>query len=101
MAHTVVLQAHLDMVCEADAGAGTDPATDGVFPIVTDGWVQAPGTTLGADDGIGVAVALAIAAEAMSDTAAVERPPLPPMQLLFTVDEEQDSAGPPAWIHGS
>jgi dipeptidase D len=88
-AETVVLQAHLDMVCEADAGAGTDPATAGVFPVVADGWVQAPGTTLGADDGIGVAVALAIAAEAMRE----EGPPYPPLQLLFTVDEEEDFGG--------
>ena len=63
------------MVCEADAGAVTDPAIDGVFPVVADGWVQAPGTTLGADDGIGVAVALAIAAEAQADRPASERPP--------------------------
>lgn len=89
----VVLQAHLDMVCEADAGAGTDPATDGVFPVVADGWVQAPGTTLGADDGIGVAVALAIAAEAMADRPDRGRPPFPPLQLLFTVDEEEDFGG--------
>jgi dipeptidase D len=89
-AATVVLQAHLDMVCEADARAGTDPATDGVFPGVVDGWVQAPGTTLGADDGIGLAVALAIAAEAMSSRQALLRPPL---QLLFTVDEEEDFSG--------
>ena len=66
-AETVVLQAHLDMVCEADAGTGTDPAIDGVFPVLADGWVQAPGTTLGADDGIGVAVALAVAALALGD----------------------------------
>ena len=92
-AETVVLQAHLDMVCEADAGAGTDPAVDGVFPVVADGWVQAPGTTLGADDGIGVAVALAIAAEAASGSAGMERSPLPPLQLLFTVDEEEDFGG--------
>ena len=92
-AETVVLQAHLDMVCEADAGAGTDPAVDGVFPVVADGWVHAPGTTLGADDGIGVAVALAIAAEAASDLAGVERPRGPPLQLLFTVDEEEDFSG--------
>jgi dipeptidase D len=91
-AQTVVLQAHLDMVCEADAGVGTDPATDGVFPTVADGWVQAPGTTLGADDGIGVAVALAIATEATS-AAAVDGPRLPPIQLLFTVDEEEDFGG--------
>jgi dipeptidase D len=92
-ARTVVLQAHLDMVCEADAGAGTDPATDGVFPVVADGWVQAPGTTLGADDGIGVAVALAIAAQAMADRSGAERPAYPPLQLLFTVDEEEDFGG--------
>jgi dipeptidase D len=92
-AETVVLQAHLDMVCEADAGAGTDPAVDGVFPRVADGWVQAPGTTLGADDGIGVAVALAIAAEAVSDSPGVEPFPRPPLQLLLTVDEEEDFSG--------
>src|SRR4026209_809871 len=51
-----VLKPRLDVVVGADAGAATGPATDGVFPIVADGWVQAPGTTLGADDGIGVAV---------------------------------------------
>lgn len=90
---TVVLQAHLDMVCEADAGAGTDPAVDGVFPVVADGWVHAPGTTLGADDGIGVAVALAIAAEAASDPVGQERSPRPPLQLLLTVDEEEDFSG--------
>ncbi len=92
-AETVVLQAHLDMVCEADAGTGLDPAVDGVFPVVADGWVQAPGTTLGADDGIGVAVALAIAAVAASDSAGTPRSPLPPLQLLFTVDEEEDFSG--------
>ena len=92
-AQTVVLQAHLDMVCEADAAAGTDPALDGVFPAVTDGWVRAPGTTLGADDGIGVAVALAIAAEGCSRPARTDRLLCPPLQLLFTVDEEEDFSG--------
>src|SRR3954469_175548 len=92
-APTVILQAHLDMVCEADAGAATDPAIDGVFPVVADGWVQAPATTLGADDGIGVAVALAIASEAAADRPGGERPPYPPLQLLFTVDEEEDFSG--------
>ena len=92
-AATVVLQAHLDMVCEADSRAGSDPAIDGVFPVVADGWVQAPGTTLGADDGIGVAVALAIAGEATSSVGNVSAPPRPPLQLLFTVDEEEDFSG--------
>ncbi|RYP81282.1 beta-Ala-His dipeptidase [Nocardioides guangzhouensis] len=92
-AKTVILQAHLDMVCEADVGAGTDPAVDGVFPAVADGWVRARGTTLGADDGIGVAVALAIAVEITSDAAMAERLSYPPLQLLFTVDEEEDFSG--------
>jgi dipeptidase D len=89
----VVLQAHLDMVCEAEGSAGTDPAVDGVFPSVADGWAVASGTTLGADDGIGVAIALALAAEAAGET--VGRPELlrPPLQLLFTVDEEEDFTG--------
>ena len=60
---------------------------------MADGWVQAPGTTLGADDGIGVAVALAIAAEAAAQTGDMERSPRPPLQLLFTVDEEEDFGG--------
>lgn len=91
----VVLQVHLDMVCEADAGAGTDPALDGVFPVLAGGWVQAPGTTLGADDGIGVATALAIAAEATPASAGggARDLPHPPLQLLFTVDEEEDFSG--------
>ena len=88
-----MLQAHLDMVCEADATAGTDPAIDGVFPQVVDGWVHAPGTTLGADDGIGVAIALAIAAEAAQEALGERRRSWPPLQLLFTVDEEEDFTG--------
>jgi dipeptidase D len=92
-APTVVLQAHLDMVCEADQGAGSDPSVDGVFPTVVDGWVQAKGTTLGADDGIGVAVALAVAADAARDVAEQQVRPRPPLQLLFTVDEEEDFGG--------
>jgi dipeptidase D len=89
----VVLQAHLDMVCEADAGAGTDPALDGVFPTVVGDWVEASGTTLGADDGIGVATALAIAAEAAGSAGGERDLPVPPLQLLFTVDEEEDFGG--------
>jgi dipeptidase D len=103
-AETVVLQAHLDMVCEADADARSDPAVDGVFPVVADGWVRAPGTTLGADDGIGVAVALAIATEAASEAEGAERAARPPLQLLFTVDEEEDFSGAagvdPQWVTG-
>lgn len=90
-AEPVILQAHLDMVCEADGTVATHPAADGVFPELLDGWVHAPGTTLGADDGIGVAVALAIAAQAMDGRPADA--PHPPIQLLLTVDEEVDFTG--------
>ena len=92
-AATVVLQAHLDMVCEANTSAGTDPAVDGVFPSVAEGWVQATGTTLGADDGIGVAVALAIAADATRPPTGRAGSSRPPLELLFTVDEEEDFGG--------
>ena len=73
--------------------SGTDPAVDGVFPQVTDGWVRARGTTLGADDGIGVAVALAIAADAARTASEQVVIPRPPLQLLLTVDEEEDFGG--------
>jgi hypothetical protein len=92
-ADPVMLQAHLDMVCEADTEVGTDPAVDGVYPAVVGDWVVAPGTTLGADDGIGVATALAIAAEASSEAGGGREWPRPPLQLLFTVDEEEDFSG--------
>ena len=97
-AQTVVLQAHLDMVCEADAAAGTNPALDGVFPVVADGWVRAPGTTLGADDGIGVAVALAIAAEGCSQPAGTGRLLSPRCNSSSPSTRRKTSAGPPGWI---
>ncbi len=83
----------MDMVCEADADAGSDPATDGVFPQVAEGWVSAPGTTLGGDDGIGVATALAVAAEAARERGGTATLVRPPLELLFTVDEEMDFTG--------
>ena len=81
----VVLQAHLDMVCERDAESPFDPR-EGRINVVVDGdWVVAEGTTLGADNGIGVAGAMAVA-----DDPAVEHGPL---ELLFTVSEEQGLDG--------
>ena len=84
-APTVVLQAHLDMVCERDPDSPNDPR-EGRIEVVRDGaWVFAAGTTLGADNGIGVAGALAVA-----DDPEVSHGPL---ELLFTVSEEQGLDG--------
>jgi dipeptidase D len=81
----VVLQSHLDMVCERDPDSPFDP-TEGRIRVVREGdWVLAEGTTLGADNGIGVAAALAVA-----DDAGLEHGPL---ELLFTVSEEQGLDG--------
>lgn len=84
-APTVVLQSHLDMVCEREPESPNDPR-EGRIGVVVDGdWVLAEGTTLGADNGIGVAAALAVA-----DDPEVEHGPL---GLLFTVSEEQGLDG--------
>jgi dipeptidase D len=84
-APAVVVQAHLDMVCERDPASPFDPR-EGRIDVRVDGdWVWAEGTTLGADNGIGVAAALAVA-----DDADVEHGPL---ELLFTVSEEQGLDG--------
>lgn len=84
-APTVVLQSHLDMVCERDPDSPYDPR-EGRINVVVDGdWVLAQGTTLGADNGIGVAASMAVA-----DDPAIEHGPL---ELLFTVSEEQGLDG--------
>jgi dipeptidase D len=85
LAPTVVLQAHLDMVCERDPASPNDPR-QGRIEVVRDAdWLVAVGTTLGADNGIGVAAALA----------AAEDPAIPhgPLELLLTVSEEQGLDG--------
>ena len=84
-APTVVLQAHLDMVCERDPGSPNDPRA-GRIEVVRDGdWVSAVGTTLGADNGIGVAGAMAAGEDAEIAHG--------PLELLFTVSEEQGLDG--------
>jgi dipeptidase D len=84
-APVAVLQAHLDMVCEREPDSPFDPR-EGRIDVHVDGdWVRANGTTLGADNGIGVAAALAVA-----EDAAVEHGPL---ELVFTVSEEQGLDG--------
>lgn len=81
----LVLQAHVDMVCEKNKDVAFDFAKD-PLKLKSDGkWVMAEGTTLGADNGIGLAAALAIA-----DSADVAHGPL---ELLLTVDEETGLTG--------
>lgn len=82
---TVILQSHMDMVCEKNSDVAFDFERDAIRTCVDGGWVRAEGTTLGADDGIGMAAALAMLA---SD--AVEHPAL---EALFTVDEETGLTG--------
>jgi len=82
---TVLLQSHLDMVCEKNQDVDHDFSTDPIEVVVEDGWVSARGTTLGADNGIGVAAALAV----LEDPGAVHGP----LELLFTVDEEDGMSG--------
>ena len=84
-AAVVVLQAHLDMVCERDAESPFDPRQGRIDVRVEDDWIRANGTTLGADNGIGVAAAMAAA-----DDPEVAHGPL---ELLFTVSEEQGLDG--------
>lgn len=80
-AATTVLQSHLDMVEEKNAGVAHDFTRDPIAPRREDGWLKATGTTLGADNGIGVAAMLAVL-EAGDDLAHG------PLELLFTVQEE-------------
>ena len=76
----VVLQGHMDMVCEKDENCTINMETDGL-DIAHDGqWVFAKGTTLGGDNGIAVALALALLAD--------KTIPHPPLEVIFTVDEE-------------
>ncbi len=77
---SVILQGHMDMVCEKDAGCPLDMAADGL-DVTHDGCcIFAKGTTLGGDDGIAVAYALAI----LDDNTIAH----PPLEVIITVDEE-------------
>jgi dipeptidase D len=82
---TVVLQSHMDMVGEKNADYNHNWETDPVMPEVEDGWVMAKGTTLGADDGIGIASQMAILTDKNLKTGIIE--------CLFTVDEESGMTG--------
>lgn len=84
-APSVLLQAHLDMVCQKNADSPHDFSRDPIVPTLRDGWLVAEGTTLGADNGIGVALILA----ALEDKTLVHGP----LEVLLTVDEEAGMGG--------
>lgn len=96
----VILQAHMDMVPQKNADTEHDFLTDPIVPVIFndngDDWVKATGTTLGADNGIGLASALAVLA---SDDI-----PHGPLEVLVTIDEEAGMTGAfglkPDWIQG-
>ena len=81
----VMIQGHLDMVCEKTPESTIDFEKDGLTVLLKDGVISADGTTLGGDDGIAVAYALAILA---SDDI-----PHPPLEVVLTVDEETGMYG--------
>jgi dipeptidase D len=82
---TVVLQSHMDMVGEKNADYPHNWETDPIIPSIKDGWVIAKGTTLGADDGIGIAAQMAILTDPQIRSGKIE--------CLFTVDEETGMTG--------
>lgn len=92
----LVIQAHLDMVCEKNRHVNHDFTRDPISLRLDGDWVCANGTTLGADNGIGVAMMLALANETPTDRM--------PLELLFTADEETGLTGAmqldPSIVHG-
>jgi len=82
---TIVMQSHLDMVHQKNADTNFDFATQGIDMYVDGDWVRAKGTTLGADNGLGVATIMAI----LESTDI----PHPAIEALFTIDEETGMTG--------
>ncbi|MFT5128209.1 MAG: dipeptidase D [Rhodothermales bacterium] len=95
-APALVLQGHLDMVCEKNRDTAHDFMTDPIRLQLAGDWVTADGTTLGADNGVAVALAMAVAEADM--------PNRMPLELLFTIDEETGLNGAldldPKIVHG-
>ncbi|SKA47169.1 Xaa-His dipeptidase [Enterovibrio nigricans DSM 22720] len=81
----VVLQAHIDMVPQKNENTDHDFATDPIRPYIDGEWVTADGTTLGADNGMGMAACLAVLA-----SKDIEHGPL---EVLLTIDEEAGMTG--------
>ena len=82
---TVILQSHLDMVHQKNADTDFDFNTQGIEMYVDGDWVKAKGTTLGADNGLGVATIMALL-----ESKDISHPPL---EALFTIDEETGMTG--------
>ena len=91
-APTVVLQGHMDMVCEKEPDSPHDFTRDPLRLLYQGEWLTADKTTLGADNGIAIAIGLALALE--------KELPHPPLELLFTVDEETGLTGAQALAPG-
>jgi dipeptidase D len=88
---TLVLQGHQDMVCEKNAGVQHDFSKDPIRYVVEDGWMIAKDTTLGADDGIGIAASLALLESDL---------PMGKIECLFTISEETGMDGAEALEQG-
>ena len=88
---TLVLQAHQDMVCEKTASSSHDFLRDPIRYVIKDGWMVAEETTLGADDGIGVAACLALLDSDL---------PTGKVECLFTISEETGMDGAEALQKG-
>ena len=84
-APTVILQSHVDMVCEKNSDKKFNFDTDAIIPVIDGDWVKASGTTLGSDDGIGMAAQMAILTSTNIQHG--------PIECLFTVDEETGLSG--------
>lgn len=82
---TVILQSHMDMVCEKNSDVVFDFENEAINAVVDGQWVRAEGTTLGADDGIGMAAAMAMLIDPEAEHG--------PIEALFTVDEETGLTG--------
>ncbi|MDH3321659.1 MAG: aminoacyl-histidine dipeptidase [Flavobacteriaceae bacterium] len=82
---TIVMQSHLDMVHQKNSDTDFDFDKEGIKMYIEDGWVKADGTTLGADNGLGVAAIMSVLES--SDI------PHPAIEALFTIDEETGMTG--------
>ncbi len=82
---TIILQSHMDMVCDKRPDVEHDFTKDSIKPYVDGEWLKAQGTTLGADNGIGVAAAMAVLADKSLKHG--------PVNCLFTIDEETGLTG--------
>lgn len=80
----IILQAHMDMVCQKTSDSNHDFSTDPIEIIESDGYLKANKTTLGADNGIGIAIALAILSSDLKH---------PKLEVVFTVNEEVGMEG--------